>query len=65
MKKLYNTVDKWTRIIISIAGLLIFSIMVVEGFDYSWGIVIIGAIGVLSFAKMLSNTLKSMVKETK
>ena len=59
MMNLYNTIDKWMKIIISLSGLVIFSIMMVTGFDYSWGIVAMGAIGVLGFGRMLKNTLEN------
>ena len=52
---MYDKIDKWMKIIIGLCGLVIFSIMMVTGFDYSWAVVAMGAIGVLGFGRMLKN----------
>ena len=60
MMNLYNTIDKYSRMILSIVGLITFTaIMVIGSYEgHGWPAVVIGLIGIMSFGRMLRNTLK-------
>ena len=60
MKKIYDTIDKWTRALISLAGLTTFTIITVIGSyeGHGWPVIVVGFIGILGFGRMLRNTMR-------
>lgn len=58
MKKLYNEIDKWSRMVLGIIGLFVSATIMVTGIDFGWGAAIAGLVGVLIFGKMLKSSLE-------
>ena len=55
---MYNKVDKWSRIVLSLAGIATFSAIMLSGFNYGWPVGLVGIIGMFGFGRMLSKVLE-------
>ena len=55
---MYKKIDKWSRIVLSLAGIATFAGIMLSGFHYGWPVGLVGILGMLGFGKMLSNVLE-------
>ena len=55
---MYKKIDKWSRIVLSLAGIATFAGVMLSGFHYGWPVGLVGILGMLGFGKMLSNVLE-------